>query len=380
MARMLKKNKTEILREALAKLEGMTPVKSTGPGSVARAFTEAISVELGDAYDAFDYSLNQSLLSTASGASLDMIGGMYNVRRKTVSELASVDKKVGAFYFYLDSPAGSDVNIPIGTKVYTQVDTFIGRQLSYETTAPTVIRAGRVRAWTSLKPSFSTAEYTAAANTLTIHDCPNPLGVVIRCTNPKSIAPQLGLEDDDNYRVRIQKQIRVASSGTLEAVRFAGLSAQGVRDIRIRQRVYGMGVFEAMIVPEEANLGQAAYSDAATLMSNVAPVGVRMWVTRPVFRPMDISASLVLDTRQDNIEQVTRQVRVALMRYLNTLLPGDPVVYNRVISAIMDVSPVIQDVMVTRWAPNGVESVRRNYTPQDDEMVIPGNLTIDIAI
>lgn len=379
MARVVKKTRTEILREALAKLEGMTPVRSTGPGSIARAFTEAMAVELGDTYNALDYNLNQALLSSASGTALDMIGSMYNVTRKTASDSNSLISRVGSFYFYVDTPALSDITIPIGTKVYTSVDSFIGRQFSFETTADTTIRIGNTRAWTSLKPTFSTAEFTAAADTLLVHDFPNPAGVLVRCTNPKPIAPQIGLEGDDEYRARIKKQIRVASSGTHEAIRFAGLSAPGVRDVKIRQRVFGMGSFEALVIPEETSASQSAYASAIEFMNRVAPVGVRMWTARPTYVPFDIEAQVIFDTAQTNPQQITRQAKVAVTRYINSLMPGESIVYNKVITAIMDTAPALKDVVITEWSPNGVPSTRRNWSPKDDEMIVPGSISVNYA-
>lgn len=378
MAIYARKSRADILREALWRLQEQTPVTATSPGSVARAFTEAITEQIGDNYDALEFNLAQSVISTASGRALDALGELYNVQRRTLSDIASIDSKVGAFYFYIDTPQGTPITIPAGTKVYTGIDSFIGRQLSYTTTDEAVIAAGRVKVYATIRANFNDASYAAAANTLTVHNFTSPPGVTIKCTNPKPISAQQGYEIDDNYRNRIIKAVRVAASGTAEACRYAGLNVNGVRDIKIRQAPYGMGTFEVLIIAEDPRLSVSVFQNVKATLDTVRPVGVRMITKQPKTVLLDFSASIVLGNVfvDDNI---TDMVSVAVMRYLNSLLPGDVLVYNRLIQAIMDTSNAIRDVRITRYAPFGVETVRRNYTPKDDEQIIPGRIDISIA-
>jgi uncharacterized phage protein gp47/JayE len=378
MAIYARKRRAEILREALWRLEKDTPITSTSPGSVARAFTEAISEQLGDMYDALEYNLAQSVISTATGRSLDLLGELYGIRRRTLSDMAAVNAQLGAFYFYIDTPYGSDIVIPSGTRVYTGIDSFIGRQLAFDTTAEAIIQAGRTKVFASIRPSFSDGMFSAAANTLTTHNFTSPPGTTVNCTNPKAIAPQPGYESDQNFRVRLVKAIRVASSGTSDAVRFAALNVNGVRDVKIRQAPYGMGTFEALVIAENPTSSVGVYASAKVAMDQVRPVGVRMIVKEPSTILVDISVSIVLGSSvvEDNLADM---VRVSVMRYINSLLPGDTLVYNRLIQAIMDTSSAIQDVRINRFAPRGVETIRRNYVVKDDEQVIPGSITIQIA-
>lgn len=378
MAIYARKRRADVLREALWRLQQQTPVTATSPGSIARAFTEAMSEQIGDAYDALEFNLAQSVISTASGRALDSLGELYQTRRRTLSDLASVDSSIGAFYFYLDSAIGDDVTIPAGTRVYTGIDSFIGRQLSYSTVDSVTILAGRTRVFATIRPDFADAVYSAAANTLTVHNFTSPIGAIVKCSNPKPIAPQPGFETDENYRVRIIKSIRVTASGTADAIRFAGLNVNGVRDIKYRQAPYGMGTFEVLIIPEDPSLSAAVYNNAIAAMNIVRPGGIRMVTKQPKLTLLDFSASIVLGNVfvDDNI---TDQVNVAVMRYLNSLLPGDVLVYNKLVQAVMDTSNAIRDLRVTRYAPKGAETVRRNYTPAEDEQIVPGRIEITIA-
>lgn len=382
MPAYIKKNKTEILREALNKLRNQTSITATGAGSVARALTEVVTSELGDMYDILDFNIGQTLVTTATGSALDSLGDLYGLRRNTVNELAIIDKALGSFQFYLSTSIGTDFTIPRGTNIYTSVNSFIGRTFNYSTTDDVVIPAGRVRAYASIKPNFIDSVYTAGVNTLTVHDMTSPIGATLFCTNPKSIAPQPGLETDENYRLRIIKAIRVASSGTIEAVRFAGLAVQGVRDIKIRQAPYGMGSFEAIIVPEVSNTStNTILNNAQSAMDAVRPVGVRMYIKSPVRIPVSIEVQLVAPAANISSVQssVPNRANVGIRRYISSLLPGDTLVYNRLIQIILDSSELVRDVVVKSFQVGGTEVLRRNYQPADDEQLIIGDIIVTVA-
>lgn len=379
MAIYIRKNRADILRQALRKLEEETPIRAIGPGSIARSFTEAIATELADFYDALDFNLAQSVISTASGSALELLGELYNTPRRSLSDLGTIDSQIGAFYFYVDQPQITDITIPANTRVSTAAGGHVGRQLSYRTTETTVIQAGRTKAYTGLRPEFSDAMFTAGADTLITHDFALET-VSVRCRNPKPIAPQPGFEDDNSYRLRIMKSVRVAASGTEEAVRFAALAVPGVRQAKVRSALYGLGSFEILVTPENAGLSRASVESIREEVNKVRPVGSRMIFKTPTLTPMDIRVSLIIHrTIPTEDEIVGRETRVAILRYLNTLLPGDPLVYNRLIQAILDSSNLIKDAQVVRFAPNGVETLRRNYTTTYEEQVIPGRIEVSIA-
>lgn len=381
MAIYIRKTKAEILREALRKLEVTTPVSATSPGSVARAFTEAITTEIGDYYDALDFQVAQSVISSAAGRGLELIGDLYGVKRRTVTEITAIDRKIGAFYFYVDTPAISDITIPIGVEIYTATDSFVGRQLRYKTTDTTIIRAGQTRAFASIVPDFSDAIFSAAPNTLVVHSFASPPGALVKCVNPKSIPAQEGFESDDNYRVRIIKAIRVAAGGTLDAVRFSALAVAGVRDVRIQEVPYGLGSFRLIVTPENVTFTSTAGSQLRSALEAVRPVGVRMFIIQPNLIPVDLRVTaIVKNTIQTSRDLLSRGVNIAAKRYLNSLLAGDVLVYNKLMQYMLDSSSDIIDIQFTKYAPNGVESLRRNYTPQADEMLIPGLIEVSVAI
>lgn len=381
MPSYLSKGREQILRHALQKLSENSAISATGPGSIARALVEVITDEIGDFYSTLDFNMSQTVLSTASGRALDMLGGLYNVQRKQLSDLATTEAQVGAFYFYIDAPHSQEITIPRGVRVSTAEDSQLGNTFVYVTTQEVVIPVGRVRAYVGIRPGFEDSIFTAGVGTLIEHNyADGPVGVLIKCTNAKPIAPQIGFELDDDYRVRIQKAVRTAAGGTLEAVRFTGLSVPGVRDIKIRTAPYGLGSFEVIVVSEEYSVAGTVTHIVDTTLQSVRPVGVRMLVTSPNLMHVDVSAAITMKTGPNiSTTGVTRRVENAILRYLNTLLVGDDLIYNQMVSYILETAEVIADVTITRLAINGQEVLRKNYSPKDNEQLVPGNIEVTIA-
>lgn len=382
MPAYLIKNKDEILRKALTKLERDTGLTATAPGSIARTMTELITTELGDMYDLLDFNLSQHFVSTATGSALDMLGMLYGVERKSETNLLTIAKNTGTFYFYLTSPATTNIIIPSGTSVYTNVSSYIGQQYAYETTEQAIIPAGRYRAYVGIRPSFTDSVFTAGVNTLVMHNFSSPPGNTVLCKNVKPIQAQIGYEDDESYRFRITKSIRVNASGTADAVRFAGLAVPGVRDIKINQAPYGMGSFECIVVPEDYNNVADTLTRATKSINAVRPLGVRVFVKRPITKNVEISMNLIIPTA--NVPGVADaaklRAREVATRYIAGLLPGEQFVYNKFVQLVLDSSEAVKDLIVTRFVVGGAEASRRNYQPDNDQHLVPGSITVGIAL
>lgn len=381
MPAYLIKNKDEILRQAITKLEKNTGITATAPGSIARTMIELITSELGDMYDLLDFNLSQHFLTTASGSALDMIGALYGVTRKSESNLITITKNSGAFYFYLTSPASVNLIIPSGTMIYTNISSYVGQVYSYVTTEDTIIPAGRLRAYASIKPAFTDSVFTAGTNTLNIHTYTPPSGITVLCKNTKPIQAQIGYEDDESYRFRITKAIRVGAAGTAEAVRFAGLAVPGVRDIKINQAPYGLGSFEVIVVPEDYNGVAEIVNKVTTAINAVRPLGVRVFIKRPMIKVVNVNVNLVIPAA--NVSGVADAARLrakeAISRYVASLLPGEQFVYNRFVQLVLDSSEAVKDLVVVSFTVAGAEASRRNYQPESDHHLVPGNITVGIA-
>ena len=87
------KDKSQIVNSILSSLQQNAGIAAVQPGSVARAFAEAIGSEISDLYSSLNFSLKQGGLSTASGRNLDLIGDLYNVKRKDIFDNIAAERQ-----------------------------------------------------------------------------------------------------------------------------------------------------------------------------------------------------------------------------------------------------------------------------------------------
>lgn len=381
MPPFVKKNRLEILNQALDSVSKRTPITARSPGSVVRALTEALTTEIGDVYDAMEYNIAQSMLSTASGTALDRIGELYGVARNTLSASSAVSAETGSLYFYIEEPFSEDIVIPARTKIYTSLDGFVGSQFYFETSGNTIIGAGQKRAFASVSASLGIINKTAAPHTLTRHDATSPVGTTVKVTNPKLIAPVKGYETDNDFRLRITKQIRVNTSSTAEALRFGLLTLGNVRDVKVNSAPYGLGSVEIMIVPLEGEITRSMLTRVRSQVDAMRPMGMRVVITTPTVVSFEVSATVMVNAQATDPQRVNLASRVEseIKLYLNSLLPNESLVYNRLIQKVLDISDAITDVIIAGYAADGVQVPRSNYKPKYNEQLIPGEIKVFIV-
>lgn len=374
-----RKKKNDILQTVLRTLETQTSITATSPGSVARSIAEVITSELGDFYDLLDYNISQTLISTATGGSLDKIGRLYNVERNKLSEINLVDANTNTFYFYLDTPYHTPITIPAGTKIYSNNTSYVASQIRFEIPRDVVIPVGRRKVFAPLRASSSDFGITVGSGTLTVHDLVSPSGTSVKCTNPKSIESRAAYESDENYRTRIISEIRVNAGGTLTALRFSALKVQGVRDVRIAPARYGLGSMEMLVISETGTTSASVRGLVSAALEPVRPAGVRLYLKDPTRTEIGMNIGLIVpNIATPEGRDLVARVNLATTLYLNSLLPGDKLVYSQLLQRILDASDQIQDVRMINFSSNGSEVARTNYDPAYDEQVVPGEIRVSI--
>ena len=181
------KDKSEIIRSILNSLEQNAGIAAVQPGSIARAFAEAVGSEISDLYSSLSFSLKQEGLSTASGRSLDLIGDLYNIARKDILDNSAAERQSFNIEFYIQTPYSIDIVIPKNTIVYTNVDNYSSKQYRFKLNGPVVIGASTTRAYGLVLPDFYDNTYTAPVGSLTRHNFVSPPGVVVYCNNLKEV-------------------------------------------------------------------------------------------------------------------------------------------------------------------------------------------------
>lgn len=363
------KSKEQMLVATLNALQKNAGISSVSPGSIARAFAEAIHSEISDLYNSLKVSIEQSNLSTASGINLDMIGTLYNVQRRTISSELVPERVTGNIEFYLNTTHSSTVTVPRGTLVYNDTTAFSSTQYQYELSSDVVIATGNTRAYGSVKAKFADNNVTASRNTLTKHNFISPPGIIVYCNNPKEVYSSLNSESDDNYRRRIVSAIRGSASGTAESVRFAALSVKGVRDVKIREASLGVGTCDIVVIPETqagiTTMSQLVYEK----IKSVKPVGINMNLRIATKKLVNVSATLTLreGTTSAIARSVENQSKIFLNRYLNSLTIGDSVSISEIERQMKLSSELIMSVTVSNIKVDNRNIPNKDYRLSDDK-------------
>ncbi len=359
------KSKDSMLTAILDSLQSNAGISSISPGSIARAFAEAISTEIADLYSAMKISIEQSSLSMASGINLDSIGQLYGVSRRSITEEVAQDRVTSNIEFTLDKPHSSTITIPKGTLVYNSVDNFNSTQYAYELVGDIVIPSGLTKQYGSVVAKSPSNSITAPRNTLVKHNYISPPGVIVFCTNPKEVYASINSESDDNLRRRIIAAVRSSAAGTAESIRFAALSVKGVKDAKIREGSYGIGSCDLIIVPESNSSNGVVPEVVNVAVQSIKPVGIRMNVRMAIKKSVDMTVTVTL--REGTSAQLARsiesQARLFINRYLNSLSIGSTISVQEIESQVKFVSDAIVGVTI-----NGL-SVDKNKIPSTTYML-----------
>lgn len=362
------KSKDMMLTAVLDSLQQNAGVSSISPGSIARAFAEAITTEISDLYSALKLSVEQSSLSTASGVHLDSIGQLYGVSRRSIADELVQDRVVSNIEFMLDKPHISNIVIPKGTLVYNNVDTFNDIQRAYEVVADIIIPAGLTREYGSVRAKFPSNNITASINTLLKHNYISPPGIVVMCTNPKEVYASINSESDDNYRKRIIAAVRSSSAGTAESIRFAALAVRGIKDAKVREGSYGIGSCDLIIVPEGTSAIGNLPEVVRTAVNGIKPMGIRLNVRMAKKKNVDVSVTVTLrqGTSGELAKSIEAQSRIFLSRYLNSLTIGATLSVKDIESQIKFASDAIVGVSINSLSVDRNNIPGSNYKLSDD--------------
>lgn len=373
------KTKSEILGKMLMSLEKNAGITATYPGSIARAFAEAVSVEIGDLYEALKFSVDQTSIATASGRALDMIGELYGVRRRPISPELEQERSSYNIEFYISFPSSSNIVIPKDTLVYNDVTEFSSRQYQYKLQDSTTIVAGTTRAFGRVAPAFTSGDFTAAKNTLTKHNFTTVDGSVVFCNNTKEIFALPGMESDDSFRRRITFSIKEKSYGTAESLRLNALAVPGVRDVRIRESSYGMGSCDIIVVPEGQTISSSFAQSIVDALIPKKPVGIRLNVRVAERIPISVSLSIVLPENmpQQAANSITEQVTIFVKRYLNSMTIGSTISMSDIESQVRYSSDLIRSVNILSATVRGQELPKTTFSLNTErEYMVAGNVSV----
>jgi uncharacterized phage protein gp47/JayE len=386
----LTKSVEEITSRAIRELEDNTVLSDLSPGSVARAILDIVSREMGDLYSSLDFNFTQGMLDKARGTALDALGSLLGISRK-IGENSTIDASSCSFYFYVSSSADhvpgepdttlegigiNSITIPAGTLVSTS-GSFVGRRLAYETTDEVLMDKYDSMIYVGLKPTTVDMLLNTGKGTLTVHSLVTPSQLY--CYNPKPINAIQGYEDDDSYRLRIKHEVRLLAKANRWALYLAALSTNGVKSANIHEMARGLGSVDIIISPYKVGDMRGDILVAAqTAVNDARPAGIDAIVRFPTFVEVVIAGRIVFNEQSTSLHQnlLRRQVKDTIANYVNSMGPGETIIYNRLISLAMNLSSSIQDFQITSFSIGAAMVPRRNYKPGAEQQLYAGTISV----
>ncbi len=349
------------------------------PGSVTRTLAEAFALEFAVTSHQLDAIYKAAHLETAEGRDLDHVVALVGVERRGQTHAR------GEIAFRRTTPAPADITIPAGTLVSTAEPPVI----TVETTETVTLRRGDISVAAPVRAQEEgPAGIAPAASLSVVH---RPILGVDEASNPTPTTFGGGAESDGELRARARRALAGSGRSTVEAIKSALASLEGVReqDILVEEDHLAFpGIVKLKVASE---LSDDVALAASLLVEENRPAGVRVIHNLPApivpvpavggeaggggpgVAPegpiiddlwLPIIATITVTPSSSDLTATQRQklavaTEDAFRSALDLVGIGEPIIYNRLVGAVMGVEGVY-DVVIDMGADNGSPPARTN--------------------
>lgn len=350
------------------------------PGSVTRTLAESFALEFAVLAQQLDQVYRSGFLATAERDDLEQIAALVGVRRRGQTHAR------GELVLSRTTPAPADVTIPAGTLVSTSEPP----PVTVETTQTVTLRRGTLSVTAPVQAQAEGPAGVAAAGALTVVH--RPILGVEDVTNPTPMTFGGGAEDDVALRRRASRALETSGRSTVGAIRGALAGLEGIREQDVRVEEDHLAFPGVLKVTIAADLDAETAHAAALVLEDHRPAGIRVVHSLPaptlpppavggeeqgggdgpvtpgstddVWYPLvaqvvvtPASTSLTDAQRARLAEDVVAVVHAGV----DAVGVGEPLVYNRLVAAVMAVEGVLDVVIdVSPGAPPDAPAGRRN--------------------
>lgn len=321
-----------------------------------------------------------AFISTATGASLDYIGGNLGLKRK------------------FDTPSFAQIKIVTQEEYLIQAGEQYQTEDGYQFTLlkDVLTKKDEDGTWIGIgwvQSEDTGQETNVSADSITIES--NPDDEVISVTNPEEAGGGQDYEDDDTYRERLRMENAARPGATAAGIRSALMNLPGVREVNIVQNPfaeadkYGNPPFSVHIYCLGGNKQDIAECLADYIAAGITMVGGQeLMVKDATGNPLKINFDFATEKQvyvkveinvndSWNVDQGVDDVKASVADYINDLEMGNPLYITRLygpVYAIDGVDDAIiqigtepdqlvendikqKDFEVARCDPNNVEVV-----------------------
>jgi len=271
---------------------------SEEPSSTTMIMIESVANALYDLYEEIKNSYYMTMISTATGSSLDSLATLVGCIRSPGA------KAVGTERFYFST---TPVTIDTGTIVATQ-SSATQEQLLFETTSGGTYTTGSY-VDIQIRAKEYGSKYNVGLNTVTV--LLSPITNVSSVTNITRLRDGEDEESDEDFRRRIPLAVESKGKSTLNALKYDIEQISGVRSVKIMDRYRGNGTVDIFITPKTFPVS----TNLSTIISNaidsgkalgidvgyVIPYVKNVWITGSGIRKYDSDAVNVFNTASGEI-------------------------------------------------------------------------------
>ncbi|MEG1870831.1 MAG: baseplate J/gp47 family protein [Peptostreptococcaceae bacterium] len=148
-------------------------------------------------------------------------------------------------------------------------------------------------------------------------------------------------EKDEDFRKRITHQTLSLAKANETSIRLAALTCDGVEDVVLKKYSHGPGSFT--VVPVTKDRGVNQISSVIQSLSDVSSFGEKVVVKMPILKLVKFNIGIVYAINIDDNEkqEIAMTVREEVIKYINSLRVGEPLIINELTQRIMQISEKI---------------------------------------
>jgi uncharacterized phage protein gp47/JayE len=307
--------------------------------------------------------------STARGLYLDRMGNQFGVKRLGALTAGTLGQGPSVQF---TNNGGTQLTVPGGTRVWSTQSP----ELAFFTVQDLTLSGG-AQGFVDVMAGAAGDLHNVGANTLNAHNAGmNQLTVV----NVRPIGGGTLPESDASYRFRISQAMMSRSGQTSIALQQALLKLPGVREVLIRSGARGSGTLDVILVPIDRVPSQALLSAAEQEVDLNVAAGISWRLLTPIVRRVDLDIQLQMKSGT-TVASVKAAVDGAARAYMDNLrvddgLGGSTLIYNELISRIMDAHIDILDVSVS-LSLDGERTLQTNIPTRAGERLVSGSIGIN---
>lgn len=381
----------ELTTASLEELSTNTNITKFTPGGKARAILDAVNKRIEEAYETFDINLARAFVSASPGQFLDLIGELLGVSREN-SRSASVGSDIEVIRFFVNTGTfgdinnGANINVPTGTILSTGPN---NTGVLFKTTESVILLASQSSQFIAAEASSPGETSNVGKNTLKFHSFTqyaNYLDKSLKVTNLHPVANGRNFESDANFRFRITNRTLEAEAANQTAIRLSVLSTPGVADALLIPHYRGIGTFGVILQSTSPVVTDSLIDEVSARLQRTVSYGDLAYVRGPKETgvTMRINVHYFRNTSDDLIETIEDELLNAIEVHFSELDISDPLILNRLVSEMFEVSDnianfgeagkPIDEVFIYQASRVEGNRIRQklvgDYYPSEDERII----------